>query len=51
MAEINSSPYKGSAQNIREQLFFYEMRITAKFMHEGLDFCSVTVNCYYLAHL
>ena len=37
MAEINSSPYKGSAQITREQFLFYEMRTTAKLMREGLD--------------
>lgn len=36
MAEINSSPYKGSAQITREQFLFYEMRTTAKLMREGL---------------
>lgn len=36
MAEINSSPYKGSAQITREQFLFYEMRTTAKLMCEGL---------------
>ena len=37
MAEINSSPYKGSAQITREQFLFYEMRTTAKLMREGLN--------------
>ena len=37
MAEINNSPYKGSAQITREQFLFYEMRATAKLMREGLD--------------
>lgn len=37
MAEINNSPYKGSAQITREQFLFYEMRTTAKLMREGLD--------------
>lgn len=37
MAEINSSPYKGSAQITREQFLFYEMRTTAKLMREGLE--------------
>ncbi len=36
MAAINQSPYKGSAQITREQFLFYEMRTTAKLMHEGL---------------
>ena len=36
MAEINSSPYKGSAQITREQFLFYEMRTTAKLMCDGL---------------
>lgn len=36
MTEINSSPYKGSAQITREQFLFYEMRTTAKLMCEGL---------------
>ena len=35
MSEINSSPYKGSAQITREQFLFYEMRTTAKLMREG----------------
>lgn len=37
MAEINSSPYKGSAQITREQFLFYEMRTTARLMREGLE--------------
>lgn len=37
MAEINSSPYKGSAQITREQFLFYEMRTTAKLMRERLE--------------
>lgn len=37
MAEIISSPYKGSAQITREQFLFYEMRTTAKLMREGLN--------------
>ena len=37
MAEINSSPYKGSAQITREQFLFYEMRTTAKLMREGIE--------------
>ena len=37
MAEINSSPYKGSAQITREQFLFYEMRTTARLMCEGLE--------------
>ncbi len=37
MAEITSSPYKGSAQITREQFLFYEMRTTAKLMREGLN--------------
>lgn len=37
MEEINSSPYKGSAQITREQFLFYEMRTTAKLMCEGLE--------------
>lgn len=37
MAEINSSPYKGSAQITREQFLFYEMRTTAMLMREGLE--------------
>ena len=37
MSEINSSPYKGSAQITREQFLFYEMRTTAKLMREGLN--------------
>lgn len=36
MAEINSSPYKGSAQITREQFLFYEMRTTAMLKREGL---------------
>lgn len=31
------SPYKGSGQITREQFLFYEMRITAKLMLEGLE--------------
>lgn len=37
MSEINSSPYKGSAQITREQFLFYEMRTMAKLMREGLN--------------
>lgn len=37
MLEINSSPYKGSAQITREQFLFYEMRTTARLMREGLE--------------
>ncbi len=37
MAEITSSPYKGSAQITREQFLFYEMRTTAKLMRDGLN--------------
>lgn len=37
MTEINSSPYKGSAQITREQFLFYEMRTTAKLICEGLE--------------
>lgn len=37
MTEINSSPYKGSAQITREQFLFYEMRTTAKLIREGLE--------------
>lgn len=37
MSEINSSPYKGSAQITREQFLFYEMRTTAKLMREGFN--------------
>lgn len=37
MAEINSSPYKGSAQITREQFLFYEMRTTARLMRERLE--------------
>lgn len=37
MAKTNESPYKGSAQITREQFLFYEMRTTAKLMHEGLE--------------
>ena len=36
MANNNVTPYKGSAQITREQFLFYEMRITAKLMREGL---------------
>ena len=36
-SNINESPYKGSAQVTREQFLFYEMRTTAKLMHEGLN--------------
>ena len=31
------SPYRGSAQITREQFPFYEMRLTAKLMCEGLS--------------
>lgn len=37
MTEINSSPYKGSAQITREQFLFYEMRTTAKLICEGFE--------------
>lgn len=37
MAEINSSPYKGSAQITREQFLFYEMRTTARLMSQGMN--------------
>ena len=37
MAEINSSPYKGSAQITRNPFLFYEMRTTATLIQEGLD--------------
>lgn len=37
MVEINSSPYKGSAQITREQFLFYEMRTTARLMREELE--------------
>lgn len=37
MTEINSSPYKGSAQITREQFLFYEIRTTAKLICEGLE--------------
>lgn len=37
MLEINTSPYKGSAQITREQFLFYEMRTTATLMCEGLE--------------
>lgn len=37
MTEINSSPYKGSAQITREQFLFYEMRTTAKLICDGLE--------------
>ena len=37
MAEMNNSPYKGSAQITRSPFLFYEMRTTAKLMQEGLD--------------
>ena len=37
MAEMNNSPYKGSAQITRNPFLFYEMRTTAKLMQEGLD--------------
>lgn len=37
MTEINSSPYKGSAQITREQFLFYEMRTTAKLICEELE--------------
>ena len=37
MAEMNNSPYKGSAQITRNPFLFYEMRTTAKLILEGLD--------------
>lgn len=37
MAEMNNSPYKGSAQITRNPFLFYEMRTTAKLIQEGLD--------------
>lgn len=37
MGEMNSSPYRGSAQITREQFLFYEMRTTARLMCEGLN--------------
>lgn len=37
MAEMNNSPYKGSAQITRNPFLFYEMRATAKLIQEGLD--------------
>lgn len=37
MAATETSPYKGSAQITREQFLFYEMRITARLMCEGID--------------
>ncbi|MBE5871719.1 MAG: DUF1819 family protein [Lachnospiraceae bacterium] len=37
MSSKFGSPYKGSAQITREQFLFYEMRITAKLMCEGID--------------
>ena len=37
MASNINSPYKGSGQITREQFLFYEMRMTAKLLQEGLD--------------
>ena len=37
MAEMNNSPYKGSAQITRNSFLFYEMRTTATLIQEGLD--------------
>lgn len=37
MGEMNSSPYRGSAQITREQFLFYEMRTTARLKCEGLN--------------
>lgn len=34
--DINDSPYRGSGQITREQFLFYEMRITASLISEGL---------------
>jgi len=34
---IIESPYRGSGQITREQFLFYEMRITAKMMSEGME--------------
>ena len=36
-SKANESPYKGSAQITRGKFLFYEMRITAKLMCEGLE--------------
>ena len=36
MAEVNNSPYKGSAQITRNPFLFYEMRTTAKLIQEGM---------------
>lgn len=41
LAAQNISPYKGSGRLTREQYLFYEMRITAKLMSEGLEDCEV----------
>ena len=37
MSSGNDSPYRGSASITREQFMFYEMRITAQLMRDGLD--------------
>lgn len=41
MSVQNISPYKGSGCLTKEQFLFYEMRITAKLLLEGLEDCEV----------
>ncbi len=41
MSVQNISPYKGSGCLTKEQFLFYEMRITAKLLLEGLENCEV----------
>ena len=36
MAQLYTSPYRGSAQITREHFLFYEMRTTADLLDEGL---------------
>ena len=37
MAQLYTSPYRGSAQITREQFLFYEMRTTAELLDRGLE--------------
>ena len=37
MAQLYTSPYRGSAQITREQFLFYEMRTTAELLDSGLE--------------
>ncbi|MBR0381402.1 MAG: hypothetical protein IJH71_03075 [Eubacterium sp.] len=49
MAEnVMESPYKGSGQITREQLLFYEMRITAKVYLRKLNKKSINTGMFML---